>query len=38
MILDQPRKCGSYEIMEVPGNFLAALNGIKVSTCLSYSV
>ena len=33
MILDQPRKCGSYEILDGgPGNFLDAPDGIKVST------
>jgi len=32
MILDQPRKYGSYKIDGVPGNFCAAPDGIKVST------
>ena len=32
MILDQPRKYGSYAIDGVPGNFSAAPDGIKVST------
>ena len=32
MILHRPRKYGSYEIDRVPGNFLAAPNGIKVRT------
>jgi len=38
MILDWPRKYGSYEIVGVPGNFLAAPDGIKVSTHVFHTV
>ena len=38
MILDQPRKYGSYEIDGVPGNFSAAPDGIKVSTRAFHTV
>ena len=38
MILDLPRKYGSYEIRGVPGNFSPAPDGIKVSTRAFHTV
>ena len=38
MILDRQRKYGSHEIDGVPSNFLAAPDGIKVSTLTFHTV
>ena len=38
MILDRPRKYGSYKIDEVSSNFWATLDGVKVSPHAFYTV
>ena len=38
MVLDRPRKHGSYEIAGVPGNFLDVPDSIEVSTHVFHTV